>query len=106
MWEGLKPLTIHPNGYLLCPHCGLGMLHQDLVDVYRRNNEDDAHGIHIVTDGPSVTIDSDAEDGNPSNRRDGMELWFECEFCTEEAVMLVIHQHKGSEFIGWRHASI
>ena len=92
------------DGILVCPRChdSHSYLHHGRVTVYDRR-EDDPRPIKIEVAGGAALIkrvDSDGS-GNPSSRRDGLAIHFECEICglTSE---LTIAQHKGQSLIGWR----
>lgn len=91
---------------LECPDCGEPWLHQSGVEVYVRHSEDDerGHGVSVDYSG-DVTVSEDASSGNPSGRRDGIKIQFECEQCDgagEPSNELVVAQHKGNEFVYWQ----
>jgi transcription elongation factor Elf1 len=86
---------------LRCPRCGGDYLHQGRVEVFHRK----------VEDGPwrGITVDrgvpiADCSAPNPSERRQGLLIYFECEFCDLESsdLPLAIYQHKGRTFVEWR----
>lgn len=85
---------------LMCPKCGCDNLHQRAVDTYFRH-EDATVGIHAHVGFSGVTTDMDVK-GNPSARRSGLFITFECEQC-EGDKMLNIYQHKGTTFLGWSY---
>jgi len=85
---------------LLCPKCHCNNLHQTAVDVYFRP-EDAAHGIHTRVDLRGVKTDMNVS-GNPSARRSGLFITFECEQC-EGNKMLNIYQHKGTTYLEWSY---
>lgn len=86
---------------LRCPGCGTGWLHQRRVEVFARGRGDAGEGIHATIEyGEGVTIDRSMED-NPSRRRDGVRITFDCEQCVGETFTLEIVQHKGNEFVSW-----
>jgi len=92
-----------PNGFngsldLECPRCGGNYMHQGEVDIYFRA-EDAATGNHVCINPDSTTIDTNVI-GNPSTRRHGMTIDFECENCPEKLCLAVV-QHKGQTFIYW-----
>ena len=108
-------LTI--DGDLACPTCNEGYLHQIRVDTFFRDSEDSERGMHVNADRHSMLGDQSMV-GNPSSRRDGVKIYFTCEFChtTEdddddvvevnvESYMpphvLCIVQHKGFTHIYW-----
>lgn len=81
---------------LLCPNCNDGYLHHVRVEVFERS-EDQETGLHVVVDGGEITVDKNLE-GNPSSRRHGLSIFFECENCSAESV-LTVAQHKGNTFV-------
>ncbi len=109
----------HTNGYgteLLCPTCSSYNLHQRNVTIFQRyedeattvvmqQNENDMH----VTTFPS------RDTCNPSPRRHGLLIEFECEHChythidgegdempREPLHRLAIYQHKGTTYVEWQ----
>ena len=62
---------------LICPSCGCNNLHQTAVDTYFRT-EDAEQGIHTRVDLRGVKTDMNVS-GNPSARRSGLFITFECE---------------------------
>lgn len=82
---------------LRCPGCGLTNLHQMQVDVFER--DEDQGGIHVSVRRGSAAVDQNLAH-NPSSRRQGLRIMFECEHCVEERFLL-ISQHKGTTFVGW-----
>jgi len=112
------------DGALLCPLClqkypdGLGVwLHQTGVEAFFRN-EDSGKGTHGYIAHTESFISEGGDCGrtsrNPSARRDGLIIYFFCEWCSgygepeqgdEEKpfVTLELHisQHKGVTLMGW-----
>lgn len=84
---------------LACPFCGSGYLHQGIVDAFYRP-EDSETGIHCTVYHDRVQVDT-SQLGNPSGRRDGIRIEFECEECGRSSEMHII-QHKGNTFIGFQ----
>jgi hypothetical protein len=84
---------------LRCPSCGYDYLHQGKIEIFNRPHED----------GPSVAVTVEscaiprlgATGRNPSSRRQGMLIYFECEGCDGPFAPLGIWQHKGQTFIEW-----
>ncbi len=78
--------------------------------MYSRYEDDDV-GLHIRArelgsmrsdvGKAFCTVDKDMTN-NPSDRRGGIVLGFECEFCPEHIFGLNIVQHKGSTYLNWR----
>lgn len=79
-----------------CPRCGSSYLHHGAVTLFDRNKED---GPVLVRqfDSPSPTLA-----GNPSGRRGGIAISFECEVCGD-GIELTIAQHKGNTEMAWRY---
>jgi hypothetical protein len=100
------------DAVLNCPRCGFDYLHHREVEVFSRS--EDAPTVRRVTvvgvtapggivgDCGPVTVEHipEAGAGNPSGRRDGLVIHFECEGCGT-GLMLNIAQHKGSTFMEW-----
>jgi hypothetical protein len=109
---------------LLCPLClveypdGRGVwLHQTGVEAFFRD-EDHEEGVHGYIAGTESFISEGGDCGrtsrNPSARRDGLIIYFFCEWCSEYGgaeegdenkpiVTLELHisQHKGITEMGW-----
>jgi len=85
---------------LLCPRCGADNLHHSGVIVFDRP-EDAASVTEIRVEGNKVQMNQTTGDKNPSSRRDGLSVNFNCEQCGD-GIQLTIAQHKGSTEIGWR----
>jgi hypothetical protein len=83
---------------LLCPSCGDCHTHHLTVQVFRRDKED-GDGTR-VTVSRNVHVDRHMTD-NPSLRRDGIHIVFECETCPAISY-LNIFQHKGTTFVETR----
>jgi hypothetical protein len=100
---------------LLCPRCGADNLHHMGVTFYERG-EDEPNVLRIIQSllvygedratSTTTEIVSAARSGNPSGRRNGMAIEFQCEQCgggvDGKRIELTIAQHKGSTEIGWR----
>ena len=87
---------------LLCPGCGSEYLHSGTVTVYDRDEDADlvirtvAAGTRSRTELVKNTAD------NPSSRRHGITIQFECENCHADPELLIA-QHKGNTQISWRY---
>ncbi|WP_141689680.1 hypothetical protein [Aeromonas sp. EERV15] len=81
---------------LLCPGCGGNYLHHRKVEVFSRE-EDAATGLKVTVEHLSMSTDTTLE-GNPSRRRDGLKVYFDCEFCDAKPV-LRLYQHKGFSYL-------
>ena len=91
---------------LLCPHCGGHCLHHFRVEVFNRTSEDAEYGTMSVIESelPETIKGLKFEasfQNNPSPRRDGLRIFFWCEFCPKISVLDII-QHKGSTYIEWK----
>jgi hypothetical protein len=67
---------------LCCPRCNWEYLHQRGVTVFHRK-EDESKLVRTVVHGADVSlgiVDSEGS-GNPSDRRQGLAVQFECEQC-------------------------
>ena len=90
-------LKIATDGALLCPRCGFHYTHHFRVEVFDRNSEDSAHGVHVdITNGDAVFNTS--MKGNPSRRRDAVNVYIECEECGGSSTLSII-QHKGGTYL-------
>ncbi|WP_316194430.1 hypothetical protein [Bradyrhizobium sp. SZCCHNRI3052] len=87
---------------LICPRCGSEYLHHTGAVFFERG-EDAASVVKIVVDGASTTTSIDPGADNPSSRRHGMFVKFECEQCSGPGgvLQLNIAQHKGATELSW-----
>ena len=85
---------------LVCPSCGGDYLHHGAVCSYTRIKEDSADGTAYRIDGSSIARSSQLN-GNPSARRDGITIDFNCELCGNTST-LGIAQHKGQTQLSWQ----
>lgn len=93
-----KEIKLQNDNDLECPACGGGNLHQCKVTTFWRN-EDAELGRKVISS-TADTIETKDMQSNPSPRRSGILIMFECETCYAEPEMSII-QHKGSTYIGW-----
>jgi hypothetical protein len=86
---------------LKCPSCGGEYLHHQKVTTYARH-EDAEHVLMTTAHKYTATTEHVENDtsGNPSSRRDGIVVTFECEHCGVPSA-LAIAQHKGSTLVYW-----
>jgi hypothetical protein len=99
-----EPLSLkfdsHQDPAVLCPNCGSNWTHHTIVDVYSCRE-----------DGPvtRTRVDSGEDDmqpiGNPSKRRDGLNIGFYCEQCPQK-FWLCIAQHKGATYLSMERGEI
>ena len=99
----MEPHAQLENGnLLLCPKCGFNYLHHGAVEVFVRDGEDSDIGTRVKVDGHAVTFGRNLR-GNPSSRRDGLTVDFQCEECRCMSVLSIV-QHKGQTFVEWESA--
>jgi hypothetical protein len=101
-----KQAIINQMGRLVCPDCGHDYMNQIQVTIFNRGEDDplvdrtvvDSTGTHIERIPNHVAC-------NPSDRRHGMTIVFDCEGCAADEVSAVkflhIYQHKGQTFTEW-----
>ena len=82
---------------LHCPNCDGFYLHQEKTEVFERG-EDSPTGLHVNIQDGAAKVDQIIT-GNPSPRRHGLTVHFNCETC-DSAVQMVVYQHKGNTFVG------
>lgn len=91
---------------LFCPRCGENYLHHGSIVVYDRA-EDQPLTIKTTVNGLSTKSEvvGSRQCSNPSSRRDGIVIRFECEACSTPGsapLELTIAQHKGETHLAWR----
>lgn len=92
---------------LHCPRCGSANLHHLGVSMFDRA-EDASSLVKTVMSGSAATMQVVSSDGsgNPSERRHGLTIQFECEQCggnsPDHTIELTIAQHKGATQMAWR----
>lgn len=91
------------NDALSCPRCGGTYLHQRMISIFERG-EDDPITLVVQVDDYTVTngLVESKRTKNPSSRRQGLAISFRCEVCGPDVAELTIAQHKGQTFIEWR----
>ena len=92
-----EPLRFGEPTELLCPSCGHQFTHQGTVEVWNRTEDEDREGVTVGPDGATGIV---AAGHNPSARRQGIRVWFECETCPVKFAV-TIAQHKGQTIMGW-----
>lgn len=101
---GLNPAVVDSShyGHLNCPCGGGGNLHHGNVTVFKRGEDGDITTV-IAQNGDTAQTSKfpSADTCNPSPRRSGMLIEFECEQCPEKNMRLAIFQHKGDTFVEW-----
>lgn len=94
----LLPHSIDGTQALQCPSCKGHYLHQVRAEVFDRS-EDAAIGHHVTVTSTGVQVDH-SQANNPSARRDGIRISFDCELCEAKPVLTVV-QHKGTTLVEW-----
>jgi len=99
----------HNYGQLQCK-CGSGYLHQVNVTIFERSEDADTTTV-IAQDGKTVQVTDfpNQDTCNPSPRRHGLIIEFDCEDCGvsnntfpgASLQRLAIFQHKGGTFMEW-----
>lgn len=89
---------------LVCPSCDDAYLHQGMVEVYNRPEDDNLVRCTVI-DGSDVLSHTipNAKSNNPSTRRTGIVIHFECEHCADIDFKLRIAQHKGFTLMDWEY---
>jgi hypothetical protein len=83
-----------------CPACDGPWLHHLRVEVFDRRCEDAEDGLHVAVERTQLHVDTDLTD-NPSGRRDGVRIFFYCEWCCAIPVLNIV-QHKGNTLLSWQ----
>jgi hypothetical protein len=100
-----KTVRLDEDGQLLCP-CGCNSiyLHQIAYTIYERPSGED--GLTIAIDVANIdSIIHSVSRRNPSERRQGLAILFECEHC-DGFIELTIQQTKGNTYLEWRDTSL
>jgi hypothetical protein len=89
---------------LQCPSCGESYLHQGTIEAYNRGEDADTVRC-VIVDGSSVFSEQipSEHSNNPSDRRHGCIIHFDCEHCPNIDFKLTIAQHKGNTFMSWEY---
>jgi hypothetical protein len=99
--KGFSTDTMCCPDTLRCPNCGGNNLRQLAVRVFDRSEDDTSTTVTTVRDGLSASHLVPRERcGNPSSRRHGVTIRFDCETC-DARPELELAQHKGLTHIGW-----
>lgn len=89
-------IPVDDESLLACPSCNGFYTHQRKVEIFNRSEDAEA-GTHVSVEGDEVIVNRDIS-GNPSGRRHGLIIYFECETCSSN-VKMEIYQHKGNTFM-------
>lgn len=102
-----KVVEVDTNTYasicaLKCPSCGETYLHQGTIEAYNRGEDADTVRC-VIVDGSSVFSEQipSEHSNNPSSRRQGCIIHFDCEHCQGIDFKLTIAQHKGTTLLEW-----
>jgi hypothetical protein len=92
---------------LICPRCGSGDICHSGAVFYQRG-EDAPSLVRIAVEGSNVgtSVIPSEKSGNPSSRRHGMTIQFDCEQCSSEGDVLELNiaQHKGVTLLSWSYS--
>lgn len=107
---GRKAIEVDAGGALNCPDCGDNYLHHRGTTIFERS-EDESLTTVIAQNGRTAQISDFPSDDtcNPSSRRNGLIIEFECEHCHYDREglnglplhRLAVIQHKGNTFMEW-----
>jgi hypothetical protein len=87
---------------LKCPGCGENYLHHIHVATFERREDETETIITEIADGhTTMGVEASMGCSNPSPRRHGLVITFECEHCNTKS-QLALAQHKGQTFRAWR----
>lgn len=92
---------------LVCPRCGFDHMHHGEVERWDRDEDaKSSRYTRAASDATEVKAVSEGESANPSDRRGGLIISFECEGCgggaAGDRIELCIAQHKGQTEMEWR----
>ncbi len=93
-----KNIELTLDDSLNCPVCENPFLHQRKVSIFWRT-EDAEEGNRVVSQFGQTLTDTSMH-GNPSARRDGILIDFECELCDADPRLSIV-QHKGATIMAW-----
>lgn len=93
---------------LLCPTCDSSYLHQKRVEIFSRGEDQEKvlrTTVNCISQHTVTEVVENRKSGNPSQRRDGIRILFECEECNYNPprpyFYLNVSQHKGYTFLSW-----
>jgi hypothetical protein len=104
---GFPMMMLDADDALRCPHCGNNYLdHGEVIVFSRREDAPITIETRIATTGLTcITPVPSREARNPSGRRNGLAIRFECENCDAEDLEFTLAQHKGQTPLAWRGKS-
>jgi len=102
---GNHPAVVRTEDYgqLLCK-CGYDYLHQGDITIFQRNEDEDTTTVIAQNKRTAQVSNFPSDDTcNPSPRRHGLIIEFDCENCGTDGVIqrLAIFQHKGGTYMEW-----
>lgn len=92
------PVIIDSDNILRCPHCDFKYTHQLNMEIHARHEDLQATTLRVNLKSGETT--NQPLHQNPSDRRQGLIIEFECENACPP-LLLAISQHKGRTFIEW-----
>jgi hypothetical protein len=108
----MQEAELDGSGVLWCPRCRENYLHQTNTTIFVR--QEDAKTTTVIAqngDTAQVAKFPSTDTCNPSPRRNGLTIEFECEMChgeleggkenTLSPFQLAIFQHKGNTYVEW-----
>ena len=86
---------------LKCPGCDNEYLHQNIVNVFCRDEDKDVMLVTVDNISGDIQTTKNAHPkNNPSPRRQALSILFKCELCNHAPVLTIL-QHKGGTYIHW-----
>lgn len=102
----MRLVEVGSEATLYCPACRGDNLHHLGVKVFDRAEDAQTITRTEVRGGLIAShLIAGAGAGNPSGRRDGLAVMFECEGCNADPLELTIAQHKGQTLMAWRYTT-
>ncbi len=83
---------------LVCPVCSGTYLHQGKIEVFDCGEDMTGLCLHTTSGNGEIAVDKDFT-MNPSARRQGLRIHFDCEADCKPVLNML--QHKGSTFMYW-----
>jgi hypothetical protein len=95
-----KNIGLYAANVIKCPNCDGIHLHQGKITAYCREREDHTVGTVLIIEKDLASHEPSDMSENPSPRRNGMTIDFDCEECDAEP-RLAIYQHMGCTYVQW-----
>ena len=96
----MKPVQLEDGRVLLCGGCGNNFVHHKAIAIYTRHEDETKYLKTVVADHKAISYLVERDASNPSSRRDGITIEFECENCSSKPRLMLV-QHKGQTFVEW-----